>query len=158
MELLTIADFAEKAEVTVQAVYSRLKKDLAPYLIEENGIKYLKQDALSLFKSNQRLKENQKIKALQTKVEELETLVESLTADKLALTEKLAANNDTLLKILSQQTQQQENYQLLIAQVQTSLTKLLPSVEEPNSTFNEDELNLKQEVKPNIFKRIFKRS
>ena len=92
--LLTIAAFAEQVGVTPQAIYKRLKTDLAPFLVEENGAKLLKTEALNLFKVTQLNKENQQLKELQARIEELERLNAELKADKLSLTEKLAANNE----------------------------------------------------------------
>ena len=152
--LLTIAAFAEQVGVTPQAIYKRLKTDLAPFLVEENGAKLLKTEALNLFKVTQLNKENQQLKELQARIEELERLNAELKADKLSLTEKLAANNEKLLDILEKQTQQQENYQVLVGMVQTSLTKLLPPVDNSPTELKEEETNFN---KPSLFKRIFKR-
>jgi predicted transcriptional regulator len=154
MDLLTIADFAEKAGVTPQAIYKRLKTDLAPYLIEENGVKLLNTDALNLFRVNQQSKEKQAIKDLETQLAELQAENAKLKQDNLSLTEKLAANSEKLLEILDRQTQQQENYQVLVAQVQSSLIQLLPTGEPPTQQLNEVENNFN---KPSLFKRIFKR-
>lgn len=48
-ELLTIKEFAEAAGVSSQAVYQRLSKSLQPYVVELNGKKHLKREALELF-------------------------------------------------------------------------------------------------------------
>lgn len=106
MAYISIADFAERASVTPQAIYRRLKTDLKPYLKEENGVKLLSEEALQLFNS----------KSQQSRITELEALVSQLKEEKLALTEKLAANNQELLDILKKQTELQENYQVLLAQ------------------------------------------
>lgn len=163
MELLTIAEFAEKVGVTKQAIYKRLGADLAPFLVVENGVKLLKIEALEATKTTQQLKENQEIKALQARIAELESLNAQLNADKLSLTEKLASNSEKLLEILSKQTQLQENSQVLIAQVNSSLMQLLPPVDKPIETesteLKEVDLNLNEtKSKPSFISRLFKRS
>lgn len=50
MEYLTIAEFAEKAGVSKQAIYQRIKKGgLSEYLNTENGTAKISESALSLF-------------------------------------------------------------------------------------------------------------
>lgn len=50
MEYLTIAEFAEKAGVSKQAIYQRIKKgSLSEYLSNENGTAKISESALSLF-------------------------------------------------------------------------------------------------------------
>ena len=48
-ELLTVKEFAEAAGVTQQAVYQRLNKSLTSFVVEINGKKYLKKEALANF-------------------------------------------------------------------------------------------------------------
>lgn len=49
-ELLTVKEVADNLGITVQAVYSRLEKDLKPYLKIENGKKRLDKRVLSHIK------------------------------------------------------------------------------------------------------------
>ena len=130
MEYVTIAEFAEKAGVSQQAVYQRLKKDLAPFAKTENGVKYLQTEALKLFKQKPQGKATNRI-------QELEAQIERLEADKLDLTMRLVENNEKLLEILEKQAEQidrqntqLENYQVLLAQnhqIQQSLIQLPPA-------------------------------
>lgn len=57
-ELLTIKEFAEVAGVSSQAVYQRLTKTLQPYVVEVNGKKHLKREALELFDGAEQKAEN----------------------------------------------------------------------------------------------------
>ena len=47
IEYLTVAEFAERAGVTKQAVYKRLNNQLQKYVIEQNGRKLIKSSALN---------------------------------------------------------------------------------------------------------------
>ena len=49
-QYLTVQEFAQRAGVTVQAVYQRLEKDLKSYLKAEKGRKYIHSDALQYMK------------------------------------------------------------------------------------------------------------
>lgn len=60
-ELLTIKEFAEAARVSSQAVYQRLTKTLQPYVVEVNGKKHLKREALELFDGAEQKAENKAV-------------------------------------------------------------------------------------------------
>lgn len=60
-ELLTIKEFAEAAGVSSQAVYQRLTKTLQPYVVEVNGKKHLKREALELFDGAEQKAENKAV-------------------------------------------------------------------------------------------------
>ena len=61
--LLTVKEYAEKAEVTQQAVYKRLTKGLAPFVVEVDGQKYIKQTALDELAARLQRTQNDKIEA-----------------------------------------------------------------------------------------------
>ena len=155
MEYLTISKFAEKAGLTPQAIYKRIKADLAPYAKEENGIKLVSEEALELFKFTQQAKFEIREQELLEKIAELENLVQSLTQDKLDLMTKLAENNTKLLEIIEKQGKTQENFQILLAQnnlVYSNLTKLLTTSEEVQGGCSEVELKTK---KPSLISKLF---
>lgn len=138
MEYITIAEFAEKAGVTPQAIYKRLKTDLEPYFKVENGVKLIEIAALELYNPT---KQSKREKELLDRVEELEKLNDQLNKDKLSLLERLTENNEKLLEMLS-------NYQVLLAQqqhIQQSLLQLPQTVE--------NQINQLKEVKDNENKR-----
>ena len=60
-ELLTIKEFAEAAGVSSQAVYQRLTKSLQSYVVELNGKKHLKREALALFDGTEAKAENKEV-------------------------------------------------------------------------------------------------
>ena len=53
----SISKFAEMANVTRQAVYRRIDKDLKEFVVEENGVKKISVNALQLFNSASEQKE-----------------------------------------------------------------------------------------------------
>ena len=60
-EILTIKEFATAAGVSPQAVYQRLTKSLQPYVVEINGKKHLKREALELFEGAEQKAENKAV-------------------------------------------------------------------------------------------------
>lgn len=157
MNMLTIAEFAEKVGVTPQAIYKRIKTDLAPYIVVENGVKLLKEEALELFNHSLNIKASNREKELLERIQELESLVESLKEDKLELLAKSQENSDKLWLLTEKLTQLQENSQVLLAQtnqVVLSLNKPTETEVEEPTIVEEVDNNLH---KPSLFKRIFKR-
>ena len=53
----SVSQFAEMANVTRQAVYRRIDKDLKEFVVEENGVKKISVNALQLFNSASEQKE-----------------------------------------------------------------------------------------------------
>lgn len=159
MEYITISKFAERAGVTVQAVYKRLKTDLAPFVKVENGVKLVAEDALKCFVVTQQARQNAQVQELEAIIESLKQENESLKLDKLRLNEELATNNATLLSLLEKQTQQSENFQILMAQqyqlLQQTLIQLPATVEKAENEFNEVDNNLN---KPKKRFSLFRRS
>lgn len=154
MEYITITEFAEKAGVTPQAVYKRIKTDLEPFVKVENGVKLIEEEALNLFKVAQQTKEKQRAKELEERIAELEKLNETLKNENFGLMERLAANSEELLKILAEQTELQRNFQILLAQqqqVQTSLLEQKTTVEQDSNQLREIDTNLNKPVKKRGF-------
>ena len=161
MEYLTIAQFAEKAGVSVQAVYKRLKTDLAPYAKEENNVKLVAAEALEFYTSNHQTKREkellERIAQLEELNEKLNSDVTALNVEKVSLLERLAENNEKLLEIVA-------NHQLLLNQQQQLNYRLI----ETTSTVEKDENDVKSvdtgcielettEFKPTFWQRLFPR-
>lgn len=154
MEYISVAAFAEAAGVTVQAVYKRIKTDLAPFVKEENGVKLLSTEALELYKPSQTSKRE---KELQDRLKALEQENEELKEQKTELLEKLAANSEKLAETNEKLLEILTNHQVLMAQAQQLNSLLLqpPSTVEPQEEeLKEVELN---EKKQGLIARIFKR-
>lgn len=128
MEYITIAEFAELAGVTPQAVYKRLKTDLEPYVKVENGVKLLNQEALSLFKDKQPVKQPAQEAFLLAEVERLNAELEVKQQTINELNNKFAEQNDKLLKMMEQQTNQ---FQQLLAFQQHTNQQLLNALNPP---------------------------
>lgn len=157
MELLSIAEFADKAGVTPQAIYKRIKTDLAAYVVVENGFNRIDAEALMLFNHTQAIKQESKEKELLERVQELEELVETLTQDKISLLTKAAEDKEKLWQFAEKLAQMQENFQVLLAQTNQVVLSLKQSneteVEEPTEV-EEVENNSN---KPSFFQKLFKR-
>lgn len=120
-ELLTIKEFAEAAGVSSQAVYQRLTKSLQGYVVEVDGKKHLKREALGLFDGAEQKQENKAveqdstnldkelIKTLQTTITilqgQLETKDEQIAELNARLKEALELNKGQMLLSVSERQQ-----------------------------------------------------
>lgn len=105
IEYLTVAEFAERAGVTKQAVYKRLNNQLQKYVIEQNGRKLIKSSALNDLYSDvsqaksqpvvQRLN-NQLIELFKAEKEEKQKIIDMLLQEKSALQMKLTQKEHQL--------------------------------------------------------------
>lgn len=157
MELLTIAEFAEKVGLTKQAIYKRLETDLAQFLIVENGTKKLKAEALELFKTSLDNKQSNREQELLERIKELESLVASLTQDKMDLLSKSTEDKEKLWNFAERLAQIQENSQILLAQnnqVVSSLTQLNTTRIESSNEVETVELNYN---KQGFLSRLFRK-
>ena len=125
---ITIAEYAELRGVSQQSVYKRLNGSLNPYLIEENGQKYLKIEVLT---PEEREKYEAEVEAV------VEPVVKPLNNPQYSdiLAEQIAEKDKVIQSLLHQidVLQEQngnltkiiENNQLLLAQQQTLQQQLL---------------------------------
>ena len=140
LEYLSIADFAEIAGISKQAVYARIKKDLAPYTQIIGGQKYISSAALSYFQSAeitetviQDKKQRQEEKTGNTagtayllkQLEEKDRLIakqQELIEDQSSQIKILQKHNmeqsNALIDLLQKQNKLQENFQVLLGQQQ----------------------------------------
>lgn len=155
MDYISVTEFAEKAGVTPQAIYKRIKTDLEPFTIEENGVKRINAEALSLFTDKQQVKKSVNEDFLQAEVARLtaEVEVKQQTIDR--LNEQLIELNAKILDIMDRQTNQ---YQLLLAHQQTGFQQLINALNPPKEIKQNDstlETGDKPVKKPSLIKRIF---
>lgn len=120
-EYISIAEFAKRAGVSVQAVYKRVEKDFKPWLKVENGKKSLNIKALRVFDST---KVSTEVDNLSTKVS---TEVESGNTLKMAL-DLLAEQNETLRKQLEAKDRQIEAQTEQIARLTAALENATASL------------------------------
>ena len=90
---ITIAEYAERMNVSKQTVYNRLKKDLKEFLIVIDGKKCLKSEAFKLSKSSSNPKIETDFQDFQPKIE---TILKAQIEDKDRLIERLLEQADTL--------------------------------------------------------------
>lgn len=139
-EYLSIADFADTAGVSKQAVYKRLDKDLKPYLKIIDGRKCLEVSAIELFQTSPGLstqsstvettKDRQSINYLMLQLQEKDRLLaqqQDTIKDQLDQIKELNAHIIELSKaqteILRKQSQLQENFQILLGQQQKQIAE-----------------------------------
>lgn len=84
-EYISIAEFAERAGVSKQAIYSRLKKSLKPYLKKLNGKKYLNIKGLEVFVSTFSIKVEQDF---QSKIQGVESEILSILKEEIEVKNK----------------------------------------------------------------------
>ena len=105
IEHLTVAEFAERAGVTKQAVYKRLNNQLQKYVIEQNGRKLIKSSALNdLYSDVSQAKSqpveqplnNQLIELFKAEKEEKQKIIDMLLQEKSALQMKLTQKEHQL--------------------------------------------------------------
>lgn len=105
IEYLTVAEFAERAGVTKQAVYKRLNNQLQKYVIEQNGKKLIKSSALNdLYSDVSQAKSqpveqplnNQLIELFKAEKEEKQKIIDMLLQEKSALQMKLTQKEHQL--------------------------------------------------------------
>lgn len=159
-EYLTIAEFAERAQVSKQAIYKRLSKDLTQYLKQDGKKKLLSSEALALFVSTtvenmvelvEQPVEN-KVETVETnkypasaylitQLEEKDKLINQLQitiSEQLEqikkLQEQISSQSQTFTDLLTKQSQIQENFQILLAQQKQQLSTSVETVEQPTET------------------------
>lgn len=131
METLTIAEFAERVGLTPQAIYKRIKTDLAPYLVEENGVKLLKVEGLELYKDKQPVKNPVKELALEAEVAKLKEELEVAKLENKELNNKLVGLNEKLFDIIEKQLTLSNQYQLLVKQAQDNSQQFINLLNSP---------------------------
>lgn len=132
-DYLTVVEFAAAAGITKQAVYKRIKQDLAPYVKEQDGKKAISKEALKLFAKEEpaeaaqgpteapsllldRIEEQaDTIKAQQQEIEYLRGMLKSADERNSTLTAHLIESQNKQLEL-------QKNYQLLLGAQNPVLT------------------------------------
>lgn len=112
---LTIAQFAEQCQISVQAVYRRLDTDLKQFVTDVNNKKMIDSKAVEYQLSKRPLKPNAPIKDVQTvdtglwqKIQQLETAIATLNHDNEVLQERLKEKDETIKYLQEQITAKDE--------------------------------------------------
>lgn len=175
-EYLSVAEFAEKAGVSKQAIYKRLNsKSLKPYVKEINGVKRINSSAIGVFQPIQ-----PDIQPISTVEQQVETAYNTdfLLAQLAEKDELIKRQQDTisqqntqiqdlqrhvveqakeLTEIIKKQSQQQENFQILLAQQQAQQVKSIENTGvSTNSTVEQQvEREVEQPIKRTFWQRLF---
>lgn len=142
-DLLTIKEFAEAAGVTQQALYQRLNKSLQGYVVEVNGKKHLKRDALSIFSKPLQQQEENRAEPDSTHIEQ--DLIKTLQTTINVLQDQLKAKDQQIAELNERLRDALEISKAHI--VITAAEKQLPPTQEEIQ-----EAEAKPEEKPGVFK------
>lgn len=110
-EYLTIAEFAERAKISRQAVYSRLNKGLKDFVKIESGKKFVSIKALSLYSDNEVEQEiKQDFQENQSTLNNLEStkIIETLNKTIELLQEQLKIKDEQITELHNLLDQQQK--------------------------------------------------
>lgn len=140
-DYLTVVEFAAAAGITKQAVYKRIKQDLAPYVKEQDGKKTISKEALKLFAKEEPTEaaqigqteapsllldkiDNQAetIKAQQQEIEYLRDMLKRANEQNDTLTAHLIESQNKQTELQYKQLELQKNYQLLLGAQNPVLT------------------------------------
>ena len=169
---ISIAEFADRAVVSKQAIYKRIKADLAPYVKEQDGKKTISEAALTLFQQGQtapagtqqqdapaghlleRISEQaDTIEEQRKEIEYLRELLKSADERNNSLTQHLMESQNKQLEL-------QKNYQILLGSQNPMLNAVNQPVESEQESKPEEQPRSKQQEKieerTSIFSKLFK--
>jgi septal ring factor EnvC (AmiA/AmiB activator) len=178
-DYLTVVEFAAAAGITKQAVYKRIKQDLAPYVKEQDGKKTISKEALKLFAKEEpaeaaqgpteapslllgRIEEQaDTIKAQQQEIEYLRSMLKSADERNNTLTAHLIESQNKQLEL-------QKNYQLLLGAQNPVLTARAQDSKPVDTQFTDEQPDAENKTtveqpkeekydKPSFFKKWFNR-
>lgn len=134
----SISKFAEMANVTRQAVYRRIEKDLKNYVINENGVMKISKDALMFFGNSD------------------STIVQEKHSDMIMIYNEQIAKNEELHKteiaLLSSIVRANSEKTAKIDNLTDTIKELNKTIEDMQKTI----VNISYKRKP-FFKRLFSR-
>lgn len=181
-KFFSVAEFADAVGISKQAVYKRINKDLVPYVQELDGRKVIKKEAIALFQpveqpkneieqlvvqSNEtveqpdtlRILQKQLEKAQQEKEQQRET-IQSLLSQLQQAQEHIISQSAKMADIVEKQNALQENYQILLGNMQSTLRKPVEQpkneIEQPTVQLNQPEEQPVEKPKKSFFSRFFK--
>lgn len=178
-DYLTVVEFAAAAGITKQAVYKRIKQDLAPYVKEQDGKKTISKEALKLFAKEEPAEAEQgkteapsllldrieeqadTIKAQQQEIEYLRGMLKSADERNNTLTAHLIESQNKQLEL-------QKNYQLLLGAQNPVLTARAQDSKPVDTQFTDEQPDAENKStveqpkeekndKPSFFKKWFNR-
>lgn len=132
----TISKFAEMANVSRQAIYRRIEKDLKNYVINENGVMKISKDALMFFGNSD-----------STIVQEKHSDMMMIYNEQIAKNEELHKTEIALLSTLVRSDRKKTE----------KIDNLLDTINELNNTIKDMQKTIDKlsESKKSIFSRLF---
>lgn len=169
---ISIAEFADRAGVTKQAIYKRIKADLAPYVKERDGKKTVSEAALTLFQQDQTAADSkqqdapaghllERISEQADTIEEQRKEIEYLRGLLKSADERNSSLTQHLMESQNKQLELQKNYQILLGSQNPMLKAVNQPVEGETEIKPEEQQGSKQrektEERASIFSKLFKR-
>lgn len=160
----TIKEFAKSANVSVQAVYQRVNKDLKDYILHDSNKMYIKSDALSLFKNtkskkviNSNNRENSSdniiVNQLYKEIEYLKDNLDKANKDIIELRENNTKLQTELIELSKSLIELTKESHILIGQSNLLLSNTSTTNESSDSTANVSD----EPQKKSFWKRIIGR-
>lgn len=109
---LTVQEFAERAGVSNQAVYERIRKDLEPYVVKQGGRKMISAEALAFVGNNQAEKQVEQVNQVEllenqlNQVENQSSNQSNSQVEQSSLLEYLIEENERLREEIKQKDKQ----------------------------------------------------
>ena len=120
-EFYTVAEFADRAGITTQAVYQRLQKDLGKYCKVESGRKIISADALELFSGEKPGNSGE--------IEEQAAVIADIKAEMVAILKdenaRLASENAKLIEMLQAERKLVQEKDKMIASLTNRLADMV---------------------------------
>lgn len=168
---ISIAEFADRAGVSKQAIYKRIKADLAPYVKERDGKKTISEAALTLFQQDQTAADSKqqdapaghllaRISEQADTIEEQRKEIEYLRGLLKSADERNSSLTQHLMESQNKQLELQKNYQILLGSQNPMLKAVNQPVEGETEIKPEEQQGSKQrektEERTSIFSKLFK--
>ena len=167
---LSVAEFAEAAGVSKQAVYKRLNKDLLSFCKEVNGTRKISAGAIELFKGNIQVDQQttettdtrnpsflmEQIKEKDNLIHQQRTEIEELTKQIKELQQHILTQAERTTAVLEKQSQLQENFQILLGQQQRQMIEQQSqSVVQPCQPVEQPVEQPTEKKRKTLFQRLF---
>ena len=127
-EFYTVAEFAERAGITTQAVYQRLQKDLGKYCKVESGRKMISAEALELFCGDKQ-GDSAETSGVSGVIEEQAAVIADIKEEMLAMLKdenaRLASENAKLIEMLQAERKLVQEKDEMIASLTNRLADMV---------------------------------
>lgn len=159
IEYLTVAEFAQRAGVTKQAVYKRLNNRLSKYVIEEKGKKLIKSTALNDLYNDTTIEKSQPVEQplnnqLIEIIKENQRIITALMNEKASIQMQLTQAEHEL-QFISQTKEEYRQKDLRIEDLEEVNRKLKEEIEKNEIEKKELEIKLIEEKNKSWLKKLF---